>query len=273
MRYLILGSSGQIGNALCNYYEQRGHSVERFDIFFSQDEDLRIENNPLLRTRIEKSDLVFFLAFDVGGSRYLGKYEKTFDFVQNNMRIMSNTFEVLNEYKKPFIFTSSQMSNMDHSPYGVLKRIGEWYTNILGGAVVKCWNVYGVESDLEKSHVITDFIFQARDNGIINMLTDGTEKRQFLYSEDCCEALNAVCNSYQSIDRKKELHITSGKWSSILEVAIEVGNYFGVNIVEGKDKDLVQRGIMNEPDPYILKFWKPKVSLMEGIEKVCNHYV
>ena len=181
MRYLILGSNGQIGDALCHYYERAGHTIERFDITEDLKEDLRIYDNPLLQKKIEDSDFVFFLAFDVGGSRYLKQYEKTFSFVHNNIKIMSNTFNVLEQTKKPFLFTSSQMSNMGHSSYGTLKKIGEWYTHILGGIVVKFWNVYGIEPDLEKSHVITDFILKARDTGIINILTDGTEKRQFLY--------------------------------------------------------------------------------------------
>jgi len=45
------------------------------------------------------------------------------------------------------------MSNMSYSPYGVLKRVGELYTQTLNGLTVKFWNVYGVENDREKSHV------------------------------------------------------------------------------------------------------------------------
>ena len=33
--------------------------------------------------------------------------------------------DILEEYKKPFVFASSQMSNMSYSPYGVMKRVGE----------------------------------------------------------------------------------------------------------------------------------------------------
>jgi len=212
------------------------------------------------------------LAFDVGGSHYLEKYEKTFSFMHNNVSIMSNTFDLLEQTKKPFLFTSSQMSNMGYSSYGTLKKIGEWYTKMLKGVVVKFWNVYGIEPDLEKSHVITDFVLKARDSGVINMLTDGTEKRQFLYSEDCCEALYAVCSNYTEIDRDAEIHITTHEWSSILEVANEVSNSFPAKIVPGESKDNIQRGKINEPDPYILNFWKPKTSLSDGIRRVCEYY-
>ena len=119
---------------------------------------------------------MFFLAFDVGGSRYLKKYQHTFDFINNNARLMVNVFDLLKKYRKKFVFASSQMSNMSHSPYGVMKRVGEMYTQNLNGRIVKFWNVYGIEKDLEKSHVITDFIRKGFEEGKFEMMTDGTEE-------------------------------------------------------------------------------------------------
>ena len=98
---------------------------------------------------IKKSDFVFFLAFDVGGSRYLKKYQRTYDFLINNLLIMSNVFRLLKKYNKKFIFASSQMSNMDFSPYGTLKRLGEDVTKSLNCLYVKFWNVYGIEKEIE----------------------------------------------------------------------------------------------------------------------------
>ena len=78
------------------------------------------------------------------------------------------------------------MSNMGYSNYGVLKKIGENYTKVLKGITVKFWNVYGVEKDLSKSHVITDFILKGLKYKTVKMLTNGKEEREFLYAEDCC---------------------------------------------------------------------------------------
>ena len=47
---------------------------------------------------------------------------------------------------KNLCIASSQMSNMSYS-HGTLKRVGELYTESLGGLVVKFWNVYGIEKD------------------------------------------------------------------------------------------------------------------------------
>jgi len=70
------------------------------DITTNDDEDLRIHNNSKLNKFIRESDFVFFLAFDVGGAKYLSKHKDTFRFIQNNIKIMSNTFDVLRETKK-----------------------------------------------------------------------------------------------------------------------------------------------------------------------------
>jgi len=270
VRYLILGSSGQIGSALCEYYGEK--NVDRFDITDSDLQDLRLNDNKLLLEKMQSCDFVYFLAFDVGGSRYLQKHQQTFEFVDNNVRLMQNTFDALRVTKKPFVFASSQMSNMDYSSYGALKRVGEWYTKTLGGVVVKLWNVYGIEHDLEKSHVITDFILKAKDTGVIDMLTNGLEERQFLYSEDCCEAFECICANYGSLDRGRELHVSSYKWSTVLEVAEEVITNFPAKIEISNKKDGVQQNKKNEADPYILDFWKPRTPLRDGIKILCDHY-
>jgi nucleoside-diphosphate-sugar epimerase len=158
MKVTILGSSGQIGAYLTEYFRNKGHQVHEFDVVNGKDQDMTLIPNPELERVIEDSDFVFFLAFDVGGSRYLKKYQHTFQFIDNNIRLMANAFGLLKKYNKRFIFASSQMSNMSYSPYGVLKNVGELYTKSLKGLIVKFWNVYGIERDHEKSHAITDFI-------------------------------------------------------------------------------------------------------------------
>jgi len=269
MKYLVLGSAGQIGSTLVSYLEQRRHQVLDFDIVNSQDEDLRLPDNALLTERIGLADFVMFLAFDVGGSRYLREYQHSFDFISNNVRIMENTFGVLRRFKTPFIFVSSQMSNMNYSPYGTLKAIGECYTRALGGLVVKFWNVYGVERNPEKSHVITDFLIKARNNGIIDIMTDGREERQFLYVDNCCDCLTILSKRYDEIPRDKELHATTFSWHTILEVAEYVAAlYPGTRVVPGELRDDVQNNRRNEPNPFILNYWQPKTGLEAGIHKV-----
>jgi nucleoside-diphosphate-sugar epimerase len=269
MKITILGSSGQIGAYLSKHLRDKGHVVIHFDKVETPNHDMTVIPNQYLENAIEIADFVFFLAFDVGGSRYLKKYQHTFDFINNNTRLMANTFNLLNKYKKRFVFASSQMSNMSYSPYGVMKRVGELHTTALKGLIVKFWNVYGIENDHEKAHVITDFIKKGFEEGEFEMLTDGTEERQFLYAEDCCEALECY-SDFKSID---PLHITSFHNDSIKSVAEIIQGQFGligkeVKIKPGIAKDSIQMDKRNEADLYITGWWLPKTTLDQGIAKV-----
>ena len=273
MKITILGSSGQIGAYLTEYLRDKGHEVTEFDKNYSIDHDMTKIPNYQLRHAIKDSDFVFFLAFDVGGSRYLKKYQHTFNFIDNNARMMAGAFEHLAEHGKPFIFASSQMSSMSYSPYGVMKRVGELYTRSLNGLIVKFWNVYGIERDHDKAHVITDFIRKGFETGVIDMMTDGTEQREFLYAEDCCEALERLMLEYDQFTSDSELHITSFRSTTILEIAKIIQGIFKaegktVSVEKAQTKDEVQKDLRNEANPFIRKWWKAKTSIEDGIEKV-----
>ena len=273
MRVTILGSSGQIGAYLTTYLRDKGHQVKEFDKNNLPAQDLTKIPNLQLRDAIYDSDFVFFLAFDVGGSHYLKKYQHTFGFLDNNTRMMANVFGYLQEFKKPFVFASSQMSNMSYSPYGVMKRVGELYTKSLKGLIVKFWNVYGVEHDMEKAHVITDFIAKGFETGTIDMMTNGSEHREFLYAEDCCEALETVMQEYSAFTSDDDLHITSGVSTSILEIARNIQSLFKeigreVTVVPNESRDEVQKDARNVSDPYIKRWWRPQTTIQEGIKKV-----
>ena len=278
-KILILGSEGQVGLHLKSYLKSKNYNVMGFDIVEKNNQDLRKFNNKLLISKIKKSDFIYFLAFDVGGSRYLKKYQNTFEFLSNNIRIMENTFTMVKKFKKPFLFASSQMSNMTYSNYGILKNLGEKYSQILDGLVVKFWNVYGIEHDLNKSHVITDFILKGIKKKKINMLTDGQEVRDFLYAEDCCIGLEKIMLKYKEIKRqKKSIDLTSTKYVKIIYVAniikkLLLKKNIKIKIIPSKLKDSVQLNKKNKADRYLFKFWKPKFSLEEGISKIIDNYI
>ena len=274
MKITILGSSGQIGAYLTKYLRDKGHEVTEFDIVRHHGEDLAQIPNHNLDRAIKNAEFVFFLAFTVGGSRYLKKFQHTFEFVNSNTRLMTNVFSILEKYRTPFIFASSQMSNMGYSPYGLLKRLGEVYTEILKGLTVKFWNVYGVENDREKSHVITDLIRKGFEEGQFEMMTDGTEERQFLYAEDCCEALHTIMDCYSDFKPTDPLHITSFRSTTIKEVSQIIQGCFNrigkydVQINPGIGRDSVQLDKRNKADNYIMNWWLPKTGIEAGINKV-----
>jgi len=276
MKVTVLGSSGQIGAYLTEYLREKGHTVYEIDkVNDPESQDLTKHNNTYLREKIADSDFVFFLAFDVGGSRYLKKYQHTYEFLDNNVKMMTEVFNVIKSCNKRFVFASSQMSNMGYSPYGAAKKVGELYTKALKGLVVKFWNVYGIEKDMEKAHVITDFIRKGFEFGDFDMLTDGTEERQFLYAEDCCEALETIMENYTDFKPEDPLHITSFHSTSIKEVANIIQGQFNmigrpIRINTSSAKDTVQLDKRNEADRFIMDWWLPKTTIDVGIAKVFN---
>jgi len=266
MKILILGSDGQIGSALTTHLKNLKYEVVDFDIFSNTKNDLREPN--ILNNILPDTDFVFFLAFDVGGSAYLKEYQDSFIFISNNIKIMNNTFDSLKKYKTPFIFTSSQMSNMSYSSYGILKHIGEKYTHCLNGKIVKLWNVYGYERNLIKSHVITDFILSAKNNKIINMRTNGKESRQFLYSDDCGECLEILMNKFYELT-EIEYDVTNFEWTSILDIANIIARNFPNTVINiGEKSDELQKNALREPSTDILRYWQPKTSINKGIKKI-----
>ena len=276
-KILILGSRGQIGTHLLNYLKKK-YFVKGIDIVNSNKEDLRIDNNLLVEKLIRNSDFVFFLAFDVGGSKYLKDYQYSYQFLMNNIKIMKNVFHLLRKNKKKFIFATSQMSNMNHSTYGILKKIGEYLTESLGGLNVRFWNIYGVESDKEKFHVISDFITKGIKSKNVKMRTDGKEVRDFLYAEDCCTALELLMNKFKFFKKRKVIDLNSGKNTSIKNIGKIISKLFLkkqnkiVKFLPSKEKDSIQLNKKNKSDGYFFKFWKPKYTVKLGIERVFDYY-
>jgi nucleoside-diphosphate-sugar epimerase len=262
----VLGSSGQIGKPLARFLRNKGHDVIECDIENSKLQDLR--QNPLfLHDYFNGTDFVFFLSFDIGGSRYIKENEHSFSFIDDNTRIMQNTFGLSKKYELPFIFASSAMSLLPFSPYGNLKLLGEKYTNSLHGVSARLWNVYGWERHPERYHVISDLIAKGllrsdliASEGLmrdpVQLGTTGEEKRQFLYVDDCCEALYGLYEDYCTAP--PIVDIASGKWVSILEVARTIKEVFeevGISFefCPGKNQDVVQNAVLIEPS--LLKDW------------------
>jgi nucleoside-diphosphate-sugar epimerase len=145
----------------------------------------------------------------------------------------------------------------------------------LNGLIVKFWNVYGIEKDYDKAHVITDFIRKGFETGVIDMLTDGQEEREFLYAEDCCEALETIMESFDDFTSEDNLHITSFYSTKIVDVASIILGQFNilgkdVKVVPSEQKDTVQMDKRNKADSYVLKWWQPKTTIEVGIQKVFN---
>ena len=135
-KILLLGSEGTLGKSLYSFLTKKGINVVQWDIKIDPNHDLRREN--CIDQVLKEVDYVIFLAFDVGGSKYNVNNKH---FIDNNMKIIMHTFNSLLISNKPFIYTTSCMSNMTTNPYGSLKNISEHYVNLSNNGInVKFWN-------------------------------------------------------------------------------------------------------------------------------------
>jgi len=148
IKNLVIGSEGFIGKSLCEFLEKKGEKVIRFDIARSEDEDARKAILPF-----DECDRVYFLAWEVGGAKYL--YQKSTQLHQMNwnVELLKNVMFQLQKSQTPFIFTSSQLAEEIDTVYGASKRLGELWTQQLGGACVRFWNIYGaLEETIQPNH-------------------------------------------------------------------------------------------------------------------------
>lgn len=255
---LIIGSEGFVGKPFCSYLEKLGEGVVRFDIKRDDDEDAR-----QAQLNLGNIDRVYFLAWDVGGSKYLYRDDTQLGQLDWNLRLLLNVMRQLQENPKPFLFVSSQLAEQYDTVYGVTKRLGEIWTHLLNGVRVRLWNVYGpVEPTTERSHVVSDFILQAVRHGEIKMLTTGEETRQFIHIEDVCSALHhGISGGYPGV-----YDVTSFEWVSIREVAETIGVLTGAKVNPGT----VVGSTPLTPLQGKMPGWLPQISLEVGLQKMID---
>ncbi len=253
MRNMVFGSEGFVGTPFTHFLKNLGEDVVEYDIKRSEKEDLRYAQ--LDFTGIDRA---YFLAWDVGGAKYLYESESQFRQLDWNLKLLLNIMPQLQEAKIPFLFISSQLAEEYDTVYGVTKRLGEVWTHLLKGVRVRLWNVYGpIEKPSKRTHVVSDFVHQAVLNGRIVMMTTGEERRQFIHVDDVCRAL------HQALDSNLEgvYDISSFEWVSVLDVARIIAEETGATIVAGEKIGVTPLTPMKGRVPG----WLPEVDLRQGL--------
>jgi nucleoside-diphosphate-sugar epimerase len=252
----VLGSEGFIGKPFCKYLQSIGEKVIPFDIKRGPEEDGRV-----VRINLEGIDRVYFLAWDVGGAKYLYRKEIQHRQLDWNLKLLLNVMPQLQDKGISFLFVSSQLAEEHDTVYGVTKRLGEVWTRLLDGVRVRLWNVYGpLEEPSERSHVIADFVHQAATTGEIRMLTTGEETRQFIHIDDVCRALHQALSQ-----RLKGLYdVTSFEWVEVKDVAGIIAEINGAKVVPGpKIGSTPQTPIQGK-----IPGWNPTVTLHAGLSRM-----
>lgn len=260
MKNLILGSSGFLGKRLCNYLINNNQEVLEFDIKNKLNQDGRYETLPIANV-----DRVYFLAWNVGGAKFLYKNNTQIDQMEWNNALMNNIFpQIMNI---PFVFVSSQLAEKTDTVYGVQKQMGEVWTKLSKyGVAVRLWNLYGYNEDFtERSHVVSDFVYQSIVNGEIKMLTTGEELRQYVHIDDVCEGL---LKSFEIEDRGKTYDISSGIWVKLIDLANQIKDITNCKLTKGKT---VGASLLIDNKDFV-PGWKPKISLNDGLKRMIKEF-
>jgi nucleoside-diphosphate-sugar epimerase len=214
---------------------------------------------------LDDIDLVYFLAWEVGGAKYLYQDNIQQRQLDWNLQIMLNVMPQLSSSRIPFLFVSSQLAEETDTAYGVTKRLGEVWTHTISGVRVRLWNVYGgFEEPSERSHVVADFVWQALKNGKIEMLTTGAEKRQFIHIDDVCSGFRTA----MELGSSEIVDITSFEWVPVMEVAEVIADLTGARVIPGKR---VGRTPIT-PIKGKLPGWNATVSLRDGLSRMIHQY-
>ena len=262
LKILLLGGEGFIGRYFASFLRARGHEVDTIDFRYDVNQDLRL----LRIENLESYDRVYFLAWDVGGSKYLTNRESHLAQFESNLRLMNNVFPQLKQSGVPYLFVSSQLAGSDSTPYSLTKLLGENISSHHESAwQVRQWNVYGAhEEEGVKSHVITDMIAQAIRTKKIVLLTSGEERRQFVHIEDVCLAYLDIFNH----PNKEIYNVASNEWISIFEVAEIIARLTDSEVKLGEALGSNPKANPGAPLPG----WISKVSLEEGIAQLVRNF-
>ena len=245
MKVLILGGGGFIGGHLAKHFKDSGNYVAIADLkehsHFNRSEicdeyiitDLR--NMARVSNIFRKDyDEVYQMASDVGGAGYIFSGKNDADIISNSALINLNVAKQSHKVKKLFFASSSCAFPNPEGDYGHEKAFSErlYQTFSRNGIDIKIGrfqNVYGTHDTIggNKERFMTAIcrkVSQATDS--IEVWRDGTQKRSFIYVQDCIREIINLMGSYYN----EPVNIGSEKQVSINEIAQLVIDISGKNI-------------------------------------------
>jgi GDP-L-fucose synthase len=297
-KVLVTGGGGFLGSRLVERLRSDGHEVVAAR---RRDYDLTSMDNAARLFADARPELVFHLAAEVGGiganranpGRYwyanliMGAH--VLEQVREHGTRKLITVGTICEYPKftPVPFSEDDLWNgypeETNAPYGVAKKSllvgGQAYRDQYGVNAVHLLpvNLYGPGDNFhpENAHVIPDLIRKMSDaeDGEVVLWGDGTPTREFLYVDDCVEALVLAAERY---DGAEPVNVGTGEEISIRDLATLVAELTGfrgeIRWDTSKPNGQPRRSLDTSRAEELFGF-RARTPLREGLERTVEWYV
>jgi len=303
MKIIVTGGAGFIGSHLVNRLLNEGNEIICLDNLRtgSLDNIRHFRENPLFHFMehdvIEpydiKSDCIYNLACPASPVHYqkdpVNTMNSTVEGVRNAVNnalkysiplLQSSTSEIYGdplEHPQKEDYWGNVNPLGPRACYNEAKRLGETmmynYHEQYGldMRIVRIFNTYGPNMQMNDGRVISNFIIQALQNEDITIYGDGTQTRSFCYVDDMIDGLIKMMES----SVRGPVNIGNDNETTILGLARKV-------IELCKSRSDISFKVLPEEDPRRRKpelhlakqflNWKPRVSLDEGLKRTIEYF-
>jgi GDP-L-fucose synthase len=298
-RVYVAGHRGMVGSALLRRLGQEDCELLTVG---REDVDLRRQDAVETWMKAMKPDAVFVPAAKVGG--ILANDTRPAEFLYDNLMIEANIIDAAwKTGVEKLLFLGSSCIYPKHAPQpmsedallmGPLEPTNQWYAiaKIAGVKLCQAYrqqygcdfisamptNLYGRDDnfDLETSHVLPALIAKMhmakqQEAPTVTIWGTGTPRREFLYVDDCADALVFLMTHYSGAD-----HVNVGVGSDVsirelAELVQETIGYRGEIVTDPSKPDGTPRKLM-DVSRLTGMGWTAHTSLKDGLSTVYHWY-
>ena len=297
----VAGHNGMVGRAICD--KLAGESVKEIFKPERSELDLRAQSSVENWLLANRPDVVIIAAAKVGGIYANDKYPA--EFLYDNLMIASNIIHashLAGVEKLLFLGSSCIYPKFAAQPIeeaslltGALEPTNEWYAvaKIAGIKLCQAYrkqygrdfisamptNLYGPFDNYHpmNSHVIPALLRKAHDAKVndadgMTIWGTGTPRREFLYVEDCADALVHILKFYSE---DEHINVGSGEDIPIAQLAgkiMAVVGFGGELIKDSSKPDGTPRKLMSGQKLKELG-WTPSVGLEKGLRRTYEWFL